>query len=225
MSLSRPAARVVGVALAIMAATTVLQARELKTEEEKLLYYFGVQIGMQIQTAGISDPKQVELIQAGLTEQIDGQAQDLGDLRPRLAMYLSERQEDMAAAELAASEAYLAEMAAEDGAVTTASGMVYQELTPGTGDQPTTTSRVKAHYRGTLRDGSVFDSSYGRGKPLEIGLNQVVPCWTEGIAMMQEGGKAKLTCPPALAYGERGQGRIPGNAALTFEVELIEVLD
>ena len=94
----------------------------------------------------------------------------------------------------------------------------------GDGAQPTATSQVKAHYKGTLRDGTVFDSSYERGQPLEIGLNQVIPCWTEGIAMMKEGGKAKLTCPSDIAYGPRGQGGIPPNAVLTFEVELIEVM-
>ena len=100
------------------------------------------------------------------------------------------------------------------------------ETKAGTGKQPTAASTVKAHYHGTLRDGSVFDSSVERGQPLEIGLNQVIPCWTEGIAMMKEGGKARLTCPSSIAYGERGSpGGIPPNAALTFEVELIEVVN
>jgi FKBP-type peptidyl-prolyl cis-trans isomerase FkpA len=126
--------------------------------------------------------------------------------------------------ELEAAGEYVSGMAAEKGATQTDSGLVYLELQAGDGAQPAATSQVRAHYKGTLRDGTVFDSSYQRGEPLTIGLNQVIPCWTEGIAMMKEGGKAKLTCPSTIAYGQRGQGGIPPNAALTFEVELIEVL-
>ncbi|MBT8423153.1 MAG: FKBP-type peptidyl-prolyl cis-trans isomerase [Gammaproteobacteria bacterium] len=115
-------------------------------------------------------------------------------------------------------------MAAADGAVTTESGLIYEQVEEGTGEQPLATSKVRAHYHGTLRDGTVFDSSVDRGQPLEIGLNQVIPCWTEGIAKMKVGGKAKLTCPPEIAYGARAQGIIPANAVLTFEVELLDIL-
>jgi FKBP-type peptidyl-prolyl cis-trans isomerase FkpA len=102
---------------------------------------------------------------------------------------------------------------------------VYVEVQAGKGTQPIATSAVTAHYKGTLRDGTVFDSSYERGNPLTISLNQVIPCWTEGIAMMKEGGKSKLTCPSKIAYGDNGSGSIPPGAALTFEVELIEVVE
>jgi FKBP-type peptidyl-prolyl cis-trans isomerase FkpA len=102
---------------------------------------------------------------------------------------------------------------------------VYVEVQAGTGAQPVATSAVTAHYKGTLRDGTVFDSSYDRGSPLKIPLNRVIPCWTEGIAMMKAGGKSKLTCPSNIAYGEMGSGSIPPGAALTFEVELIEVAE
>jgi len=109
-------------------------------------------------------------------------------------------------------------------AVTTKSGLVYQSLKDGAGAPPAATDVVKVHYRGTLPDGKEFDSSYKRGEPTEFPLNRVIPCWTEGVQMMKPGGKARLTCPPAIAYGERGAGGvIPPNATLVFEVELISV--
>lgn len=108
--------------------------------------------------------------------------------------------------------------------VETPSGLVYEELVPGTGQAPTIDDVVRAHYHGTLADGSVFDSSVERGQPLELPLRRVIPCWQEGIPMMKEGGKARLTCPPQIAYGNRAVGSIPAGSTLTFEVELIEVL-
>ena len=108
--------------------------------------------------------------------------------------------------------------------VTTASGMVFESIKEGTGDSPKATDTVKVHYRGTLLDGKEFDSSYKRGEPTEFPLNRVIPCWTEGVQRMKPGGKAKLTCPPGIAYGERGAGGvIPPNATLNFEVELVSV--
>ncbi|OYT89527.1 MAG: peptidylprolyl isomerase [Burkholderiales bacterium PBB6] len=109
-------------------------------------------------------------------------------------------------------------------AVTTASGLVYQEQKAGQGDSPSATDVVRVHYRGTLASGKEFDSSYGRGQPAEFPLNRVIPCWTEGLQKMKIGGKARLTCPPEIAYGSRGAGGvIPANATLTFEVELLGI--
>ena len=79
------------------------------------------------------------------------------------------------------------------------------------------------HYHGTLRDGTVFDSSVDRGEPATFALNQVIPCWTEGVSLMKVGGKSKLVCPPDIAYGDSGRPGIPGGATLVFEVELIEI--
>ena len=108
--------------------------------------------------------------------------------------------------------------------VTTASGLVYELLKDGTGESPKATDTVKVHYRGTFLDGKEFDSSYKRGEPTEFPLNRVIPCWTEGVQRMKPGGKARLTCPPGIAYGERGAGGvIPPNATLNFEVELVSV--
>jgi FKBP-type peptidyl-prolyl cis-trans isomerase FkpA len=114
--------------------------------------------------------------------------------------------------------------AQEAGAVVTASGLVYRSLREGTGASPQATDRVKVHYRGTLPDGKEFDSSYQRNEAIEFRLNGVIKCWTEGVQKMKVGGKSKLTCPPAIAYGERGAGGvIPPNATLIFEVELLGI--
>lgn len=108
--------------------------------------------------------------------------------------------------------------------VTTSTGLIYQSVKDGEGAAPGPTDTVKVHYRGTFPDGREFDSSYKRGQPIEFPLNGVIPCWTEGVQRMKPGGKAKLTCPPAIAYGSRGAGGvIPPNATLNFEVELIAV--
>jgi FKBP-type peptidyl-prolyl cis-trans isomerase FkpA len=108
--------------------------------------------------------------------------------------------------------------------VTTSSGLVFKLTKVGKGPSPTATDTVKVHYRGTFADGKEFDSSYSRGSPAEFPLNRVIKCWTEGVQKLQVGGAAKLTCPPAIAYGERGaSGVIPPNATLTFEVELLGI--
>ncbi len=108
--------------------------------------------------------------------------------------------------------------------VKTASGLVYQSITEGSGTSPTARDTVRVHYRGTLADnGREFDSSLNRG-PAEFPLGRVIPCWTEGVQMMKPGGKARLTCPPEIAYGARGAGGVvPPNATLVFEVELLSV--
>jgi FKBP-type peptidyl-prolyl cis-trans isomerase FkpA len=105
-------------------------------------------------------------------------------------------------------------------------GLVYKSLKDGTGPSPAATDVVKVHYRGTLQDGTEFDSSHKRGQPAEFPLNRVIKCWTEGVQKMKVGGKAQLTCPPGIAYGERGTpgGPIPPNATLNFEVELLDIV-
>jgi FKBP-type peptidyl-prolyl cis-trans isomerase FkpA len=123
-----------------------------------------------------------------------------------------------------AQDATLKAAAAETGAVVTPTGLVYLATKEGTGASPTSSDRVKVHYRGTFPDGKEFDSSFKRGEPIEFPLSGVIPCWTEGVQKMKVGGKAKLTCPAAIAYGSRGAGGvIPPNATLVFEVELLGI--
>ncbi len=117
-----------------------------------------------------------------------------------------------------------ADAAKEPSAVVTPSGLVFRSLKDGQGASPKASDKVKVHYRGTFLDGKEFDSSYKRGEPISFPLNGVIPCWTEGVQMMKIGGKAKLTCPAAIAYGARGAGGvIPPNATLQFEVELLGI--
>lgn len=124
----------------------------------------------------------------------------------------------------AQTDAAIAAASKETGAKVTASGLVYLSLKEGTGAKPAASDRVKVHYKGSFPDGREFDSSYKRNAPTEFPLNRVIPCWTEGVQMMKVGGKAKLTCPSAIAYGERGAGGvIPPNATLQFEVELLGI--
>jgi FKBP-type peptidyl-prolyl cis-trans isomerase FkpA len=123
-----------------------------------------------------------------------------------------------------AADAVAAAAAKEAGAVVTASGLVYRSLKDGAGASPAASDKVKVHYRGTFPDGKEFDSSYKRNEAIEFPLNGVIKCWTEGVQRMKVGGKAKLTCPASIAYGERGAGGvIPPNATLLFEVELLAI--
>ena len=124
-----------------------------------------------------------------------------------------------------AQDATTAASAREEGAVVTSSGLVYRSLKDGEGASPTAADTVKVHYRGTFPDGKEFDSSYKRNAPAQFPLGGVIKCWTEGVQKMKVGGKARLTCPSSIAYGERGAGGglIPPNATLLFEVELLEI--
>ncbi|HUA87145.1 MAG TPA: FKBP-type peptidyl-prolyl cis-trans isomerase [Bryobacteraceae bacterium] len=121
-------------------------------------------------------------------------------------------------------QAFLDKAAAEPGAIRTPSGLVYKDLRPGNGPSPRPTDVVTVNYRGTLTDGTEFDSSYKRNQPAQFPLSQVIPCWTEGLQRMKVGGKAQLVCPSNIAYGDAGSPPvIPGGATLVFEVELLRI--
>ncbi|MBX3643917.1 MAG: FKBP-type peptidyl-prolyl cis-trans isomerase [Rubrivivax sp.] len=124
----------------------------------------------------------------------------------------------------AQSDPALAAAAKEPGAVVKPSGLVFLSQREGSGASPGATDTVKVNYRGTFPDGREFDSSYKRGEAIEFPLDGVIKCWTEGVQLMKVGGKARFTCPSAIAYGSRGAGNVvPPNATLVFEVELLGI--
>lgn len=135
-----------------------------------------------------------------------------------------ERRRAIAEKQAAEGAAFLAGNKSAKGVISTASGLQYMVLRQGNGRRPRATDRVSVHYRGTLLDGTEFDSSYSRGQPAEFALNQVIAGWTEGVALMPVGAKYRFWIPAAIAYGERGSANIPPNATLMFDVELLDVL-
>jgi FKBP-type peptidyl-prolyl cis-trans isomerase FkpA len=196
------------------------------TDEEKTLYALGLSMGRQVAVFDLS-PKELEMVKAGLTAQVTGEkpAVELETWGPKLQDLARTRSQSRSGKEKEKGKGFQETAAKEQGAEKTASGLVYKSLTEGTGPSPAATDRVKVHYRGTLIDGKEFDSSHKRGQPAEFALNQVIPCWTEGVQKMKVGGKAKLVCPSEIAYGERGAPpNIPPGATLQFEVELLEIV-
>jgi FKBP-type peptidyl-prolyl cis-trans isomerase FkpA len=196
-------------------------------DTKKALYGFGALIAERtpVKGAGLSAEEMAEVIK-GLKDGALGKepAVKMEDFSPRVEQLLNEKQAAKAEGEKKKGQEFLAKAAKEPGAKKQASGLIFSSLREGTGVQPKATDVVKVHYKGTLIDGTEFDSSYKRGEPTEFPLNGVIKCWTEGVAMMKVGGKAKLTCPSDIAYGDRGAGpNIPGGAVLIFEVELIDV--
>jgi FKBP-type peptidyl-prolyl cis-trans isomerase len=149
---------------------------------------------------------------------------DLQTYGPKIRDFASARVALGAAAEKKAGATFLAKEAAESGTVKQPTGFLYKEITAGTGASPKATDKVKVHYRGTLTDGTVFDSSIDRGEPVTFPLSGVIPCWTQGLQLMKTGGKARLVCPSELAYGDAGSPpKIKGGATLVFEVELLSI--
>ena len=129
----------------------------------------------------------------------------------------------MTARTKAASKAYLDKAALQPGAVKLPSGVIYRDERAGTGASPKATDTVSVNYRGTLTNGSEFDSSYKTNRPFTTPLTRVISCWTEGVQKMKVGGKAQLVCPAEVAYGDQGQGGIPPGSTLIFEIELLAV--
>jgi FKBP-type peptidyl-prolyl cis-trans isomerase FkpA len=193
------------------------------TDDDKIVYALGLSIYRSLGQFDLS-PAEVELVKQALSDAAENKpAVDLTAWGPKLDSFASARASRVASREKAVSAAYLTKAAAVQGAVKTESGLIYREERAGTGVSPKATDTVKVNYRGTLTNGTEFDSSYKRNMPAEFPLNGVIKCWTEGVQKMRVGGKAELVCPSDLAYGDQGRPSIPGGATLVFEVELLEV--
>jgi FKBP-type peptidyl-prolyl cis-trans isomerase FkpA len=201
------------------------------------LYALGLDLGRNIAPFQLTKAELAEVIK-GLTDEVTdapNKRVKFDEQRPKLQQLFMSRREayqaieqkknaEKASGEIKKGEAFQATAAKEPGAEKTASGMIIKHLKVGTGASPAPTDTVSVHYKGTLIDGTEFDSSYKRGQPAEFPLNGVIPCWTEGVGKMKVGGKAKLVCPYKIAYGEQGRPpQIPGGATLVFEVELLAI--
>jgi FKBP-type peptidyl-prolyl cis-trans isomerase FkpA len=195
----------------------------LTTDDEKTVYALGLMMGQSIAPFNLS-PAELEIVKRALTDSAGGKpALELSEWGPKIQPLANSRAAVVAQKQKALSAAYLAKAAAEPGAIKTDSGLVFRELKAGQGASPKATDTVKVHYRGTLVNGTEFDSSYKRNEPAQFPLNGVIKCWTEGVQRMKVGGKAVLVCPSDLAYGEQGRPSIPGGAALIFEIELLDI--
>ncbi len=198
----------------------------LETEDDKTLYAMGATMARNLDRLPLSESEK-EALQAGFADALLGREPRIDTVRygREVQGLIARRSAELAELERKAGDAFLAEAAAVEGAERSDSGVVRQVLRPGDGASPGPDDRVRVHYHGTLRDGTVFDSSVNRGQPAAFPLNRVVPCWTEALQKMKTGEKARITCPASTAYGDRGSPPLikPG-AALAFEVELLEIL-
>jgi FKBP-type peptidyl-prolyl cis-trans isomerase len=220
--------------LAIAAMTVSIHAEDknpMKDQRDKAGYSIGVNIGTSLKRDGVD--VNVDSLLSGLKDSFSGaelkmKPEEMQAALKELqtAMMAKAGEESKVRGDKAKKEGddFLAANKAKEGVKTTASGLQYKVLKEGTGAQPKATDKVTVHYRGTLVDGTEFDSSYKRGEPATFGVDQVIKGWTEALQLMKAGSKWQLFIPSNLAYGERGAGQeIPPNAALIFEVELISV--
>jgi FKBP-type peptidyl-prolyl cis-trans isomerase FkpA len=194
------------------------------TDDQKVIYAIGLLMQRSLNEFDLS-ASELDVLKRALTDAAAGKpAIDIDEWGPKIEGFGAARAGRVVAREKAASAAYLTKAAAETGVVRTGSGLIYRDVTVGTGPSPAASDTVKVHYRGTLINGTEFDSSYKRNEPAQFPLGGVIRCWTEGVQMMKVGGKARLVCPSDLAYGDGGRPSIPGGAALVFEVELLEIV-
>jgi FKBP-type peptidyl-prolyl cis-trans isomerase FkpA len=211
--------------LGLYGAMAAAQQPALQTDEEKTLYALGQAVGDNVLEGFHLSAAELAIVSAGLSDAVLGKESkvDMQTYGPRIEALAQQRSAAGAASEKQASAAFLEQMSKESGAERSASGMIYIPVKAGDGASPIAEDTVRVHYHGTLRDGTVFDSSVQRGQPISFPLSRVIPCWTEGVQKMKVGGKAKLVCPSNTAYGDSGQGAIPGGATLVFEVELLDI--
>jgi len=194
------------------------------TDEQKTIYAIGLSMSQSLSSLDLS-PAEIEILKRAFSDAAAGKpAVKLEEWTPKFQAFSQSRSARAAAKQKIVAKAYLDKAAMEQGATKTPTGLVYRELVAGTGPSPKATDKVKVNYRGTLTNGTEFDSSYKRNQPAEFPLNGVIPCWTEGVQRMKVGGKSQLVCPADIAYGDRGSPPlISGGATLIFEIELLGV--
>ena len=203
----------------------------LKTEMDKVSYSIGANIGQNFRKnkLEINLPAFIQ----GLEKALDGgepllteadMRQVMQDFQKKMMDKQRKIMEEQGTKNLAAAEKFLADNKTKEDVVTLPSGLQYKIIKAGTGATPAATDKVKTNYRGTLLDGTEFDSSYKRNAPATFGVTGVIKGWTEALQLMKEGAKWQLFIPPNLAYGPRGPRNIPPNSALIFEIELLEVV-
>jgi FKBP-type peptidyl-prolyl cis-trans isomerase FkpA len=215
--------RLIFTALVTLLAVPAFAAEAPKSEEQKTLYTIGVYQARQLAPFNLT-PAEFEMVQQGFSDSAPGKHPkvDFERYGKKVQELAQSRRASQQSAAVSAGKNFLDKAATEKGAVKTDSGLVFMSQKEGKGAAPKATDTVKVHYKGTFIDGKEFDSSLK--KPVEFALNGVIKCWTEGLQKMKAGGKAKLICPPELAYGEQGSGSaIPPNSTLVFEIELLEV--
>ncbi len=215
-------------ALALSSPSTA-QDIELDTLISKFSYMIGVQIGSSVvqQLESSAEPLDRSAVAAGISDVFAGgdlllSEQEMEQTAEEFQQQAQEQQMAMNESNRAAGEAFRNEYAAQDGVLSTDSGLLYRVIEAGDGDKPAADSTVTVHYRGSLIDGSEFDSSYNRGEPTSFGLGSIIPGWNEILQLMSAGSKWEVVIPPQLAYGDGGAPpAIPPQATLVFEIELI----
>ncbi|WP_394130581.1 FKBP-type peptidyl-prolyl cis-trans isomerase [Shewanella maritima] len=232
------------VALAVVGLTACNQEQqveapkklEITTDAQKEAYSVGGSIGSYM-AGHIKEQEELglavdrELIVKGFADGINENMQlteeEMQTVLQTLDQKLNEKRQaqatELAAKTVAEGQKFLEDNKAKEGVTTTESGLQFEVLTAAEGDKPVAEDTVQVHYRGTLIDGTEFDSSYSRGEPAKFPLNRVIPGWTEGVQLMSVGSKFKFVIPSELAYGERDTGTIPANSTLIFEVELLDI--
>lgn len=200
---------------------------KLDNDTGRASYAIGQQIGNNLKAQNLTLDK--DSLMASVSDALDGKPsklkpEEIQQALQKLQETMNKKQAELAEANLANGTKFLESNKAQAGVKVFPSGLQVQVTQEGTGKTPSPTDIVKAHYKGSLIDGKVFDSSYDRGQPAEFPLNQVIKGWTEALTSMKVGTKAKLVIPPALGYGPADRPGIPGNSVLVFEVELLDVV-
>lgn len=205
--------------------SSLVLAQDLTNKVDSVSYSFGLMIGQNLAKEGLKEVNP-DILAKAIADQLKGNTalMNTNEAQAYYTAYRNEVKLERTKAARALGEAYLAENAKKPGVITTDSGLQYEVLVRGDGPMPTAKDKVKTHYHGTLIDGTVFDSSVERGKPISFPVMGVIKGWQEALQLMHVGDKLRLTIPYNLAYGERGSGqKIPPFSTLVFEVELLDI--